>query len=74
MSTEAAWANGESVLPQARPAQNIEWAWANGESGDIGADEYVAVGGGPTPFAGPSRSRIVNDGKVGGCGASFLVN
>jgi hypothetical protein len=45
MSAEAKFANGESILPQARPAQSIEWAWANGESGNIGADEYVAAGG-----------------------------
>ena len=42
MSQEAKYANGESVLPQARPTQNIEWAWTNGESGSVGMDEYVA--------------------------------
>ena len=52
MSQEAKYANGESVLSQARPAQNIEWAWADGESGDIGADEYVA------PVPGPQRKRM----------------
>lgn len=45
MATEAKYANGESVIPQARPNTYIEWAYANGESGSIGADEYVAAGG-----------------------------
>lgn len=43
MSTEAKWADGVSIVPQTRPAQNVEWAWANGESGKIGADVYVAA-------------------------------
>lgn len=45
MSQEAKWANGESVLPQARPSQSIEWEWAGGESGNVVADEYVSAGG-----------------------------
>lgn len=45
MATNAQYVNGESILPQARPAQAIEWVYANGASGDIGADEYVAGGG-----------------------------
>lgn len=43
MSTEAKWADGQSVLPQSRPAQSIEWAWANGESGDIAVDNYITL-------------------------------
>ena len=45
MPQEAKYANGESVLPQARPTQNIEWVWANGESGSVPFDEYVAGDG-----------------------------
>jgi len=44
MLIAAKWANGESALPQARPAANIEWAWANGESGDVPVGEYAAAG------------------------------
>lgn len=45
---EAKWADGQSILPQARPAQTIEWEWVDGESGKVAADEYVA--GGPMPI------------------------
>ena len=39
----AVFANGESLLPQTRPAATVEWAYANGESGGLPAPQVTAA-------------------------------
>ena len=61
---EAVYVDGESQLPQARPALAAEPVYGDGESGFLPIVAYVAVAGFKPYWARRSGSRILTPGVM----------
>ena len=61
MATAAVYINGESKLPQARPASAVEPVYLDGESGKLPILIYVAVGQFARPISDVSAGGWVNE-------------